>query len=271
MVQWTAVAAVLSVAGVAAWVSYWHAVGVVSEHGEPGLTGHLYPVVIDGLIVAASMVLLDSARHKEAAPPLAWWMLSAGIVATLGMNVLAGLTAGWLGAIVAAWPALAFVGCYELLMVIVRAAARRASVAPGTTVQGADETVQAPEPEESTGRTDGGTGVHDLVAREEADETVQEAGPEAPEVTGGEPEFPQASGFPSLVPRDAEAAAEIAMRASVAAFNPLSVNALSSRYKLTRKTATEIRRQVLAEARENEPGEDAADPSRSLISSGASQ
>lgn len=123
----TAVAAVLAVAVVAAWVSYRHAVTVVTAHGEPGVIGHLYPVGIDGLIVAASMVLLDSARHQEDAPKLALWLLGSGIGGTLAANVLAGTASGWLGAIVAAWPALAFIGSYELLMMLVRASARRAA------------------------------------------------------------------------------------------------------------------------------------------------
>ena len=67
-VRWTAVLAVVAVAGVAGYVSYWHAVEVVTRHGEPGIIGHLYPVLIDGIIVAASMVVLDAARHGEAAP-----------------------------------------------------------------------------------------------------------------------------------------------------------------------------------------------------------
>jgi hypothetical protein len=124
-VRCTTVAAVLAVAAVAAVISYRHAVTVVTSNGEPGTVGHLYPIVIDGLIVAASMVLLDSARHREKPPTLALWLLAAGIAATLAANVLAGVTAGTLGAIVAAWPALAFVGCYELLMLLVRASARR--------------------------------------------------------------------------------------------------------------------------------------------------
>ena len=128
LTRWTAFAAVLAVAAVAAWISYRHAVAVVTAHGEPGAVGHWYPVVIDGLIVAASMVLLDAARHRETAPRLAWWLLGAGIGATLAANVLAGVPSGWLGAIVAAWPAAAFVGCYELLMMLVRAAARRAQI-----------------------------------------------------------------------------------------------------------------------------------------------
>jgi hypothetical protein len=36
-VRWTAVLAVVAVAGVAAYVSYWHATEVVTGHGEPGM------------------------------------------------------------------------------------------------------------------------------------------------------------------------------------------------------------------------------------------
>lgn len=124
-IRWTAVLAVVAVAGVAAYVSYWHAVEVVTGHGEPGMVGHLYPVVIDGIIVAASMVLLDAARHREGAPALAWWLLAAGIAVTLAANVAYGARFGLAGALWAAWPAAAFVGCYELLMLLVRASARR--------------------------------------------------------------------------------------------------------------------------------------------------
>ena len=60
--------AVVAVAGVAGYVCYWHAVEVVTRHGETAVSGHLYPVVIDGIIVAASMVVLDAARHSEDAP-----------------------------------------------------------------------------------------------------------------------------------------------------------------------------------------------------------
>jgi hypothetical protein len=150
LTRWTAVAAVLAVAAVAALISYKHAVDVVSVHGEPGVIGRLYPVVIDGLIVAASMVLLDASRHRESPPPLAWWMLSAGIGATLAVNVLAGVPSGWLAALIASWPALAFVGCYELLMLLVRASARRSVAdAPRPAVQPQPTAVHpagAPEP-----------------------------------------------------------------------------------------------------------------------------
>jgi Protein of unknown function (DUF2637) len=94
LTRWTAVLAVLAVAGVAAAISYWHAVLVVTSHGEPGMVGHLYPVVIDGLIVAASMVLLDSAWHSENPPALSLWLLGAGIGASPAANVLAVRTTG---------------------------------------------------------------------------------------------------------------------------------------------------------------------------------
>jgi Protein of unknown function (DUF2637) len=132
LVRWATVLAVVAVAGVAAYVSYWHAVTVVTTHGETDVRGHLYPVAIDGLIVAASLVMLDAARHIEDAPKLAWLLLLAAIGVTLAANVAFGLTFGLSGALWAAWPALAFVGCYELLMSLVRASARRAAPRPGS-------------------------------------------------------------------------------------------------------------------------------------------
>lgn len=119
-IRWSTVAAVAAVAVVAGWVSYMHAYDVVAAHGEHGILARLYPGTIDGLIYAASMVLLDAARRGVHAPALARWLLAAGIGATLFANVLAGAAYGLLGAAVAAWPALALVGSYELLMWLVR-------------------------------------------------------------------------------------------------------------------------------------------------------
>jgi hypothetical protein len=65
-------------------------------------------------------VLLDSARRKVPVPALARWLLGLGIVATLAANVAHGLGHGLIGAAVGAWPAVALVGSYELLMMIVR-------------------------------------------------------------------------------------------------------------------------------------------------------
>ena len=77
---------------------------------------------VDGLIYASSMVMLDSARRKVSVPALASWLLGLGIAATLAANVAHGLGHGLTGATVAAWPAVALVGSYELLMMIIRSA-----------------------------------------------------------------------------------------------------------------------------------------------------
>ena len=129
-IRWCAVVAVAAVAGVAGYVSYWHCVDVVAGNGESGIIARLYPASVDGLIIAASAVLLDAARHSEDAPRLAWWLLGSGIAVTLCANVAYGARAGLAGALWAAWPAAAFVGCYELLLLLARASARRVMNTP---------------------------------------------------------------------------------------------------------------------------------------------
>ena len=110
----------LGVAAVAAVASYEHAYDLVRAHGEAGWTARLVPLTVDGLIYASSMVMLDSARRKTPVPALARWLLGLGIVTTLAANVAHGLGHGLMGAAVAAWPAVALVGSYELLMMVIR-------------------------------------------------------------------------------------------------------------------------------------------------------
>jgi len=113
-------AAVLAVAAIAAYVSYWHAYAVVRAHGEAGITARLEPATIDGLVYASSMVVLYAARHRVAAPSLARWLLGVGIAATLTANMAQGWSHGPVGAVVAAWPAVSLVGSYELLVWLIR-------------------------------------------------------------------------------------------------------------------------------------------------------
>ena len=103
-------AAVLAVAGIAAYVSYWHAYAVVRAHGETGITARLEPATIDGLVYASSMVVLYAARHRVPVPSLARWLLALGIAATLTANMAQGWSHGPVGAVVAAWPAVSLVG-----------------------------------------------------------------------------------------------------------------------------------------------------------------
>jgi hypothetical protein len=116
-------AVVLAVAGIAAYISYWHAYAVVRQYGESGITAQLEPATIDGLVYASSMVMLHAARHRLPVPPLARWMLALGILASLAVNVAQGWSHGLVGAVVAAWPAVSLVGSYEMLAWIIRTAA----------------------------------------------------------------------------------------------------------------------------------------------------
>ena len=120
IIRWSTAGAVVGVAAVAAAVSYEHAYALVRAHGETGWIGWLVPLTVDGLIYASSMVMLDSARREVPVPALARWLLGLGIAATLAANVAHGLGHGPVGAAVAAWPAVALVGSYELFMTIIR-------------------------------------------------------------------------------------------------------------------------------------------------------
>jgi hypothetical protein len=93
----------------------------VSTHGETGVTARLVPFTVDGLILAARMLMLDASRRNHPAPSLARWCLGAGIVATIGANLAHGIGHGPIGTLVSAWPALALAGSFELLMILIRA------------------------------------------------------------------------------------------------------------------------------------------------------
>jgi hypothetical protein len=129
IIRWSTALAVVGVAAVAAAASYEHAYDLVRMHGESGWTARLVPLTVDGLIYASSMVMLDSARRKTPVPALARWLLGLGIAATLAANVAHGLGHGLMGAAVAAWPAVALVGSYELLLMAIRSFQVEAGVA----------------------------------------------------------------------------------------------------------------------------------------------
>ena len=136
VIRWTTAVAVIGVAAVAAVVSYEHAYDLVRAHGEAGWTARLVPLTVDGLIYASSMVMLDCARRKVPGPALARWLLGLGITATLAANVAHGLGHGLPGAAVAAWPTVALVGSYKLLMMIIRSTQLPGTGTAGTALDG---------------------------------------------------------------------------------------------------------------------------------------
>lgn len=123
---------------------------------RPRRVARLVPFTVDGLIWAASMVILDASRRKQDVPTLAKWSLGVGITATIGANVAHGLTHGPIGAVVSAWPALALVGSFELLMMLTRTVASSLTQRPG----------------QETART---TSVHEQSASTEVAQTPEDA------------------------------------------------------------------------------------------------
>lgn len=65
MHKWTLaflrLAATAAIASIAAWVSYWHMASVASNYGESQTSAYLLPVSVDGLIVVASVCLVELA------------------------------------------------------------------------------------------------------------------------------------------------------------------------------------------------------------------
>jgi hypothetical protein len=55
------VMATVTIAGIAAWVSYWHMQGVAVRFGETETSAYLLPISVDGLIVVASVSLVELA------------------------------------------------------------------------------------------------------------------------------------------------------------------------------------------------------------------
>jgi hypothetical protein len=98
VIRWSTAGAVGGGAAVAAVASYEHADDFVRMHSESGWTARLVPFTVDDLIDGSSAL---------------------GIAATLAANVAHGLGHGLIGAAVAAWPAVALVGSYELLMMVI--------------------------------------------------------------------------------------------------------------------------------------------------------
>jgi hypothetical protein len=50
------------IAGIAAWVSYWHMAAVAARYGETdAAASHLLPISVDGLVVVASISLIEIA------------------------------------------------------------------------------------------------------------------------------------------------------------------------------------------------------------------
>jgi uncharacterized protein DUF2637 len=78
-------------------------------------TAALIPLSVDGMIVASSMSLLLDSRSGVRSGVLPWVLLLVGSTASLAANVAVAEPTMY-GRVIAAWPSLALIGAYELLM-----------------------------------------------------------------------------------------------------------------------------------------------------------
>lgn len=114
--------AVIAIAVFAGIQSFSHIYQIARTHGQDKLDAALMPFSVDGLIVAAALVMLHFSRAVRPAPWLARFALWLGIGVTVAANVGAGLPWGVIGALVSVWAAVSFVTGVELLMVFIRKA-----------------------------------------------------------------------------------------------------------------------------------------------------
>jgi uncharacterized protein DUF2637 len=125
LIRWSTIAVVVLVAVGAGVVSYGHANELVHTHGESGTAAVIGPATVDGLMYASGMVLLQAARYRVKPPKLAYFELWLGITATISANVAHGIGHGPIGALVSAWPAVALIVSYELLMKLIRTGSKK--------------------------------------------------------------------------------------------------------------------------------------------------
>ncbi|MEU7829516.1 DUF2637 domain-containing protein [Nonomuraea sp. NPDC049129] len=118
-IQRTTIGGVVLLAGIAAVVSFRHMHDLCLRHGEDRFAAVLIPLAVDGAIVVASMSILLANRYGSRGGVLAWTLLVVGSLASLGANI-AVAEPSVIGRVIAAWPSVALIGSYELLMSQVR-------------------------------------------------------------------------------------------------------------------------------------------------------
>lgn len=107
-------ASAAAVAGIAGYASYWHQVSVTLLAGERVELAHLMPFSVDGLLVVASIVMVDARQSNRKPPWVARAFFALGIAASVAANV-ASAHPTLLGRAVASWPAIALLGVVEML------------------------------------------------------------------------------------------------------------------------------------------------------------
>jgi hypothetical protein len=126
-------AVVAAVAVIAFSASYQHQYELSIYYRQTHWVAGMMPFSVDLLIVAAGLVIWYAARHGYPRPLRAYAALSAGVAATVIANLAADhhYAWPWLGPGISVWPAIAFVGAYEMAVWLVRKRQETAAGAEG--------------------------------------------------------------------------------------------------------------------------------------------
>ena len=89
------------------------------------LAAMLLPLSIDGTVAASGLGDVRGRPGKLPTPMLGRVMLVLAVLATLACNVLFGAGFGIVGALLSGWPAVAFIGCAEMAIGLIRRARPR--------------------------------------------------------------------------------------------------------------------------------------------------
>jgi hypothetical protein len=106
--------AAVSVAAIAGWSSYWHAVHVALAYGERLEIAYVLPGSVDGMLLVASMVMMHDRKLGRPVRRSARVSFLAGVVASVAANIAAAHPSIG-GRLVAAWPAVALLLVVEML------------------------------------------------------------------------------------------------------------------------------------------------------------
>lgn len=103
-----------SVAAIAAWSSYSHMVHVALRFGERPEVAYALPFSVDGMLLVATVVMVDDKDRRTRVRPIVRLAFTAGVLASVAANIAAAHPSA--GArIVAAWPAVALLLVVEML------------------------------------------------------------------------------------------------------------------------------------------------------------
>jgi hypothetical protein len=110
-----AAAAVLAVTGIAAVISYSHMQDWALANHEPDWRARLFPLSVDGAILASTLVLYADSRAGRRADKLAYFITMLGIAWSVGANIGHTWVDSLAAKMIAGWPPIAMALSVELL------------------------------------------------------------------------------------------------------------------------------------------------------------